>query len=77
MTISMFEYSQIRILKYIKLFSSNWNYKIFNKNGVFHTTSCEVVQTILVIFESILMLKALSRKEHNIASTKKRSKIPC
>ena len=55
----------------LKLFSSDWNYKIFNKNWVFHTNSCEVVQIILMISESLLMLKALSRKEHNIASTKR------
>ena len=58
----------------LKLFRSYWNYKIFNKNGVFHTTSCEVVQTILMISESVLMLKTLSRKEHNIESTKREIK---
>ena len=58
----------------VKLISSNWNYLIFNKNGVFHTTSCEVVQIILMISDSILMLIALSRKEHNIASIKREIK---
>ena len=61
----------LKCLRLVKLFSFNWKYWLINKNGVFHTTSCEVVQIIWMISESVLMLKALSRKEHNIASIKR------